>query len=244
MELDFFGDGMRIFLDYIVRKSNRNPNYCPHSLIRAFNCALQGIEGLKEGETVAGYSQEGKSDAIYEPYFVLLQKAKNGIEVKRIRNMKVDKEIPSDIMIAVFRLQIYLDKIKGDTVNPQQFTDALNHVIPGNPFFALGNRWIEARDEFRNLLRKGQFGLPNDPRLIDELKRLRFDTPWEKYSNSLRALIGPSIIPKLGMKHVRIVITTPSGTQTEKYKVFDAAMEFLLGQSSEYFKKMIKPNKS
>jgi hypothetical protein len=230
---------MRIFLDYLVRKSARDLNYTPHSLIRAFNCAFQGIDGLKEGETIAGYSQEGKSDAIYEPYLVVLQKSKSGISVKEVRNLKVNKEIPSAIMIVIFRLQIYLDKINGDTVNPQQFSDALNNVIPAKPFYALGNRWIEARDEFRNLLKKGQLALPNDPKLIDELRRLRFDTQWEAYSNSLRALIGPSIIPKLGMNNVRIVITTPSGTQTEKYKVFDAAIEFLLGQPSEYFKKLL-----
>ena len=36
-----------------------------------------------------------------------------------------------------------VDKIKEETVNPQQVVDALNAVIPGNKFYALGDRWKE-----------------------------------------------------------------------------------------------------
>ncbi len=243
MEIDLFGDGMRIFIDYVIRKTKHNPDYNPHPLIRAFNCAIQGIQKAQEGEIIAGLSQEGTSDAIYEPYIVLLQKNKDGIEVKEIKNLSVNKTVPTDIMIIIFRLQIYLDKIVGDTVNSQQFTNALNHVIPGDVFFDLGNRWVDARDEFKFLLEKRQLKIPNDPKIIEELKRLKHYTPWEEYSSALRALIGPCILSKLGIKKECFVITTPSKYQIEKYKVFDTAMQFLLGKPSEYLNLILKKSR-
>jgi len=182
IKIDFFGDGMRIFLDYISRQLKKNPDYTPHPLIRAFECALQGIDKLKEGECTAGVSQDGTKTSVYEPYIVVLQKKKKGIEVKEIRNIKVNKQLPLDVMIIIFRLQIKLDKTKGETVNPQQAVDALNAVIPGNKFYALGDRWKEARDEFKKLLEEGKIHLPNDPELIKELKQIKYDTPWEKYN--------------------------------------------------------------
>jgi hypothetical protein len=169
-----------------------------------------------------------------------LQKNKAGIEVKEIKNISVNKTVPSDIMIIIFRLQIFLDKIVGNTVNPKQFTNALNYVIPGNLFYELGDRWIDARDEFKILLERRQIKIPNDPKIIEELKRLKHYTPWEEYSSTLRALIGPCILSKIGLKKECIVITTPSKFQIEKYKVFDSAMQFLLGKPSEYFNLILK----
>ena len=111
---------------------------------------MQGIEECKEEEcTMGGVSQDGTEKSVYEPYIVVLQKKKDVIEVKEIRNIKVDKQLPIDIMVIIFRLQIQLDKIEGDTVNPQQMVDALNAVIPGNKFYAHGDRWKEARDKFK-----------------------------------------------------------------------------------------------
>lgn len=237
MKIDFFGDGMRIFIDYIARQIKKNPNYKPHPLIRAFECALTGIEKNKNNnKPFMGISMDGKKDDICNPYAVILHKRGDGIEVKKIINMKVDKELPLDVMVIIFRLQIQLDKIEGNTVNPEQAVNVLNAVIPGNRFYALGDRWREARDQFKKLLQEGKMHLPNDPKLIEELKQIRYDTPWEDYSNKLRALIGSSISPSFNKKGGIVTITSPKDSKTEKYKIFDIATEFMLGKTSEYLR--------
>ncbi|HPT59365.1 MAG TPA: hypothetical protein PLD16_06000 [Fervidobacterium sp.] len=235
MEFNFFNDAMKIYLDYISRQFKKNPNYKPHPLIRALTNAMDGIETAKEGENVRGISFEGTENNIYEPYMVIVQKTKGGIEIKKILNLKVKKEIPIDVMIMIFRLQIQLDKIDGETVSPQQLVDALNEVIPGNKFYALGDRWKEARDRFAKLLNEGKINLaPNDPK-IEEFKRIDKNTPWENYSNGLRALIGPTILYGSDMNK-KIVITTPTNARIEKYKVFDFVTEFMLRENVEYFR--------
>lgn len=237
LKFDFFGDGMRIFLDYIERQFKKNPDYVPHPLIRAFECAVQAMDKAKPGERSMGVSQDGTATNVCNPFIVVLEKKDNGVEVKEIRNIKVDKAVPFDVMLIIFRLQIQLDKIKGDSVNPQQMVDALNTVIPGNKFYALGDRWKEARDEFKRKLEAGKIYLPTrDPSWIDELTKITYNTPWEQYSNKLRALIGGAIAESIDPKGGTVVITSPKDTPIEKYKVFDSAMEFLLGKSSEHLK--------
>jgi len=233
MKFDYFTDAIKIFLDYISRQFKKNPSYKPHSLIRAFLNAMQGIENAEEGENIAGVSYEGTEHDIYEPYIVVLQKKKDGVEVEEIINEKVQEQIPIDVMIMIFRLQIQLDKIDGETVNPQQAVDALNSVILGNKFFALGDRWKEAREKFMRLLEGGKITLPpNDPRL-EEFKQLNCNTPWENYSQRLRALIGTSGFASLN-KTGTIIITSPKNMRVEKYKIFDAAIEFMLGKVGRY----------
>ena len=214
----------------------KNPDYKPHPIIRAFECALQGIEKCKIEECTMGVSQDGTEKSVYEPYIVVLQKKKDGIEIKEIKNIKVDKQLPTDIMVIIFRLQIQLDKIDGDTVNPQQMVDALNAVISGNKFYALGDRWKEARDEFKKLIEEGKMHLPRDPQLIEELKNIRYETPWEDYPNRLRALIGGSISQSFDNKGGIVTITSPTNSKIEKYKVFDSATEFMIGKSADYLK--------
>jgi len=235
MEFNYFNDAMKIYLDYISRQFKKNPGYMPHPLIRALTNAMQGIEAAKDGENVSGISFEGTENNIYEPYMVIVQKKKDGIEIKEILNVKVEKQIPIDVMIMIFRLQIHLDKINGGTVSPQQSVDALNEVIPGNKFYALGDKWKEARDKFAKLLNEGKIHLPpNDPK-IEEFKQIDNNTPWENYPNRLRALIGGSTL-KYFDKKAKIAITTPKNVRVEKYKVFDIAIEFLLGKISKHFK--------
>lgn len=247
MDFDIFGDGMRIFMDYISRQYKKNQNYKPHPIIRAFEVAIQGIKECENEECTMGFSSEGTDKSVYEPYLVVLQKNKDYIEVKEIRNLRVDKELPIDIMVIVFRLQIQLDKIDGDKVYPQQMADALNEVIPGNNFFALGDRWKEARDLFREKLEKGEIALPRNlvnDKLIEEIKNITYETPWEEYNHHLRSLIGSLIIEKLEDDNVQIVITSPKHNKIEKYKVFDSAIQFMIGKSSEYINLFEKNNNS
>jgi len=235
-EMDIFGDGMRIFLGYISRQLRKNPNYKPHPIIRAFECAIQGIEEAKEGESIMGVSGEGIKDSVYEPYIVVLQKQKHGIEVKEILNAKVGKRLPVDVMIAIFRLQIQLDKTDGDLIDPEEAVNALNNVIPGKRFYFLGDRWKEALEEFIKLIKEGKIHLPHDTDIPEQLKQIRTDTPWEDYPDNIRALIGSSIAQKFDSRGGIVVVTTPKKFKIEKYKVYDMATEFLMGKSAEYLR--------
>jgi hypothetical protein len=236
IEIDFFGDGMSIFLAYIARQCKKNHNYIPHPIIRAFECAIRGLDKCNNGETVFGFSQDGTENSVYQPYIVVLQKNKDKIEVKEIKNLKVDKALPTDILVLVFRIQIQIDKIEGETVNPKQMVDILNNVIPGEKFYALGSRWKEARDIFVKKLKNGQVYLPDrflTKDTIEEIKTITYNTPWENFSNKLRSLIGSYITEKLENQNAKVIITSPINSKIEKFKVFDSAIDFMIGKSSE-----------
>ena len=238
LKIDFFGDGMRVYLDYVSRQLLKNPDYKPHPIVRALECGLKAIENCKVGERAMGVSQDGTEKSVYQPYAVALEKKENGIEVVGLRNLKVDKELPLDVMVIIFRLQMQLDKIKGEIVTPKQMVDVLNEVIPGDNFYALGDRWMEARDIFRERMKDGKISITKgflNEKDIDELTKIRFDTKWEDYSPKLRSFIGMGITDKLDGKG-KVIITTPTNFKIEKYKVFDSAVEFMIGKTSEYMK--------
>ena len=165
---------------------------------------------------------------------VLILEREEQVNVFRVITRKLDKELPLDAMIMIFRLQVHLDKIDGDLVNAQEAVNALNTAIPGNKFYALGEKWREARDDFRKTAKEGKINIP--PNLIDELKKITLSTPWEEYSNSARALIGCAFAPSLNREGGILTITTPKDVRFEKYKVFDMATEFMLGKTAEYLK--------
>ena len=159
-KFDSFRDGMLIFISYINRKQKKDPNYVPHPLIRAFECAIQAIGKINLGECVAGISGENKNEKIHCPYIVVLEKQADGLEVKTIRDINTDKELPIDVMLAIFRIQICLDRIEGHTVTPEEMVAVLNNTIPGMHFYALGNRWKEAREKFKERVKKGKINQP------------------------------------------------------------------------------------
>jgi hypothetical protein len=232
-----FQDGMVIFLDYISRQVSKEPSYVPHPIIRALMCAMEGVGRIGNEETVMGLSQEGKPDDIHEPYIVVLQRHTDGIEVKEITNLAVNKRLPTDIMILVFRLQIQLDKTEGDSVDTEEAVRALNRVIPGNRFFMLGDRWKEALVEFDRVRKSGQLHIPPDipsiKAMIECYDQITKDTPWEDYPNDLRSLIGMSVAKKY-CKSGDVVISTPKDAKVQKYKIFEIAVEFLIGKSAEF----------
>lgn len=227
-EYDFYSDGMKIFLDYISRQLEKNPEYKLHPIIRAFECGIEGLKTAKDGENVLGLSN---------PYVVVLEKRSDGIGVKSIRNLKVEKELSFESLIVMFRLQIYLDRIDSDTLSVDQAANALNEVIPGNNFYVLGDEWTVARDNFFSALENGKVCFSEDSKGIEEISNISKDTPWEEYSQRLRAFIGPFI----GKKN-KIVLTTPKNLKVEKFKIFDLAIEFLLGKASEFFNSMRQAN--
>ncbi len=235
MKIDFFGDGMRIFLDYISRQIKKNPDYDPHPLVKAFELAMTGALKVKKQEHTMGLSGHYKGEKMFNPYIVVIEKKKKGFEVKEIRDIANDKELPLDLMVMIFRLQILLDKIEGETVIPKQMEEVLNEVIPEKPFYAMGERWKEARENFRQLLKDGKMHLPNDPELIKELTDLKYETPWEDYSPRMRSLIGTGIRDNLD-DNKKVFITSPSHWNIQKFKAFEALSEYFLGKSAKYLR--------
>jgi len=236
--IDIFGDGMRIFLDYITRQFKKNPDYDPHPLVKALELAVSGIKDKKNGERAIGLSGNHLDDTIYNPYVVAVVKREDGIEVEEIRNIQVNKELPLDLMIMIFRLQIILDRIPGDSVSPIQMAESLNKIIPEKPFFALGERWREARNKFKKMMEAGKIHIPNDPKIVKEISKIKFDIPWEKYSNFLRSIIGTCFCSEINKKNGgKICITTPTKYKIEKFKVFDMLTEYVMGGLSNKLKK-------
>lgn len=234
IKYNFFGDAMKIFVGYIARQLKRNPQYKPHPLIRAFQSALDLVADAKNGECVITVTQDGKGNLMQNPYLVVLEKKKQGVEVKEIVNLLVNKTLPVDIMITIFRIQIHLDKIDSETVSPEQMVDVLNAVIPGKKFHFLGDGWKEARDEFKKLLEAGKIQVPNDPALVQELSQIKWDASWEEYSSRLRCLIGQSLVPILDKQGNIVVVTSPKNARIEKSQVFDYATELMIGESAKY----------
>jgi hypothetical protein len=235
---DVFRDSMMIFLDYVNRQYKKNPDYKPHPIIRAFNNALEGIKKIEVGKTIVGLSQNGTKEKVYNPYMVILEKTEKGINVKDIKNLQVNKSIPIDIMILTFRLQIKLDKIKSEFVTPKQIVDILNEIIPGNNFFYLGDKWKKYLPLFKEKFERGEIHYPRDSKLAEEIKNINYNIPWEDYSNRQRAFIGGVIGSFIDLKGKKIIITSPKNAKIKKYVVFDCAMEFQLGKTSNYLKQI------
>lgn len=240
IKIDFFGDGMRIFLNYIDRQYKKNKDYVPHPIIRAFECAVQWIDKLWVWEHTMWVSQDWTKESIYQSYIIVLEKKDdNSIDVKEILEVKRNRTLPLDLMIILFRIQIHLDKIKWDIVNPQQMVDILNNTIEWGYFYALWDRRKEALDLFKVRLESWDLKLPREIWWRDTnkvLSEIKHNTPWEDYDNSLRAFIWWLIIEKINDKNIKVVITSPTNSEIEKYKVWDTAVEFLLWEASKYFK--------
>jgi len=220
-KLDIWGDAFRIFLAYISRKLHENLDYKPHPLIRALQCALAGTEKVKPNEHTMGIS---------DPYVVVLQKNPDGrIAIKEIRVLATNRELTVEAMIAIFRLQILLDKIDGDVTSQDEAVDALNRVIPTAHFHLLGGRWREARDEFIKKAKEGKIHLPSsfkNSALSTELLKITNDTPWEEYSPQLRSLIGSTYAEIIDQRSGSVIIVSPAGVKIEKSKIFEMTVEF------------------
>jgi diadenosine tetraphosphate (Ap4A) HIT family hydrolase len=137
-------------------------------------------------------------------------------------------------MIRVFRLQILLDRIDGETVDPEEMANALNKVIPENHFYALGERWKEARDSFRDQLEKGKVSVAPGFDYNKAFSKITYSTPWEDYPPEARSLIGSSIAQSFDKRNGTTIITAPLNSKILKPKVFEIAVSTMMGKSNDY----------
>ncbi len=217
---NYFGDGMRIFLDYIDREFIKNPEYVPHPLVRAFVCANQGITDLVIGKSSVGVSQNEDEPNSGEMYFVAIEKGRDTIIVKEIRHVGLNRSVSIEQMISIFRLQILLDRLDGKKIQVENAISALNKVVTTPKFQAVGNRWREARDEFVSALKDGRAHIPDDPKLRDGMLRITKKMDWYDYPSDVRALIGGFLKP-LGQEDIAAFsVTFPKDNWIDKNTVF------------------------
>lgn len=219
--MDFFTDGMRIFLDYIERQTKKNPEYLPHSLIRAFVCAHQAIENMEIGQNSLGVSGSAVSSSSGELYSVVLEKGMDSITVKDIHHLGLDRSVSIEQMISIFRLQMHLDRYIGEEMPSDEVISVLNEIVDSPKFQAVGDRWREARDNFVTALQEGRVCLPDSPSLREDLLSITSDMDWYDYPRNARAIIG-SFLRSLDDKDKKIIsVTLPKEKTIEKSKVFD-----------------------
>lgn len=234
---DIFRDSLLIFLDYIKRKLKENPHYEFHPLIKAMMNALESIGQVKPGEHVGGLSGETKNGNFHNPYVVVIEKKSQGIEIKEIRELTTNKQIPLDVMITTFRLQMQLDKIPGKYTTSLQSTNILNKVLPEYHFYSLGDKWKEARDLFAEKLKEGKISLPASLKtddLIKEFTKIKYDTPWEDYSPRVRSFIAGSSAEIFDSRSNTIIMSSPLDAKVPKYKIFEFASQILMGAGAKY----------
>lgn len=246
MEYNMFRDSFLIFIKYIQRQYKKNKDYLPHPLIRAFEIAVSQIEKMKVGEVSMGVSQDGNNNRVVNPYVVVLEKTDKGILVKEVSDLQIDKKVPVEAMIMIFRLQILLDRYEGD-LTPLQATEILNTVLVKEPFVFIGDkleeRWIEARDYFTKQLEDGKIKFAPHLTVIEDFKKITYDMTWEQYPTGVRAIIGQIFASKLNVTPGKIVCTTPTTAPVPKFKVFEMAMNYLLGSIAEHLKPQSKEDK-
>jgi len=235
---DFFYDGLLIFLDYIERQLKKNSDYNFHPIIRAFMLAFEAVKKVKKGETAMGLSGENVGqgdDASYHiPFAVVMKNRGSSQEVLEIRDLQNGKTVPIDLLITIFRLQINLDKIEGDVVSPSQMAEVLTKVMPCLHFYALGNRWLEARDLLVKKMRDHSIALPPDQNLINGLSSIKLSTPWEEYPREVRALIGAHASELFDRRGGTIIISSPTNSRLHKVRVFEFALQIFNGNASQY----------
>jgi hypothetical protein len=131
-----------------------------------------------------------------------------------------------------------LDRYKGELTSKDS-VDVLNAVLPDEPFIYIGDklaeRWEEARDYFKEQLEQGKVQFARDMKVIKEFTDIRYSTAWEDYPAGVRVVIGQVFAIKLGITG-KSVSTTPPSFSVPKYKIFEMAMEYSMGKSSEYLK--------
>jgi hypothetical protein len=235
---DLFSDGMSIFLSYLARQSKKDADYLPHSLIRAFVCAFEALKELEDGQIGMGNSSEGEKDNIVSSYVVVLKKHKESFEVLEVKDVVINKPIPVDFMIALFNLQIVVDRIPGDRLLPEQIALCLNDCFDEPHFVALGDNWKAARTNFLMAWQSGKVKWPDDfdrSKIEAELKTISEETPWEHYSSNLRSMIGTFFAKELSpSKKGAVCITSPKDAQISKSQVFAIAKSTLLGRSGTF----------
>ena len=218
--MNYFAEGMRIFLDYIDRQFKKNPDYIPHPLIRAFVCAHQGIDNLEEGKCTLGVSQDGDDSNSGESYSVVLEKGKNSYSVKDIRHIGLNRLISIEHMMSIFRLQIHIDRYCGNELKVDEALNILNELVSEPKFQAVGDRWREARDYFITALKEGKIHLPDDPNLRAGMLSITMNMDWYDYPSDVRSLIG-AFLPSLNSSDDRcFTVTFPKNNKIEKHILF------------------------
>ncbi len=228
-----FRDGIEMFLSYSERQLDKNPDYQPHPILRAFNMALTKFEEVTDGEYVMGVSGNDGKHVVS----VVLKKEPDHALVANIIDMNTGQSIPVELMFKLFRLQTKMDSYP-EGIPTRELVQALNQIFTEFHFHHLGDRWEEARDLFVKRLEEGKIKLRRDEntdKLVQELTSIKKNTPWEEYPGSIRGLVGGSAAELFDKRPNSITITTPDDVKNDPGKIFDIITFQYLGSGARFF---------
>lgn len=235
---DLSNDAFRIFIDYVIRQSKKNPEYEANPIIKAIIIATEDIDKMQIWERSMWISWSGESENwhIRQPYAAIIEKTDKWFDVIHLTSLLTEQELPVEVIIYIFRLQIALDKTPWNSISATTFVNLLNEIIPWNNFIILwDHRWKLARDKFSKAVKEGKIHFPEEMKstgIIEELLAISYNTPREDYPNRIRALMWPFAFNENEIKD-KIVVTSPENAEVYKYKAFEYMIDFFLGKTAE-----------
>jgi hypothetical protein len=238
MEIDdFFSCGILFFLGYVKRKISKDPSYMPNSLIRAFNAAILSLEKLQLNQHGMGAAFDGSEEKHTGGYIVVLKKSSNGMEIVKIHDVihKVDISIPN--VLAIFYVQILLDKHLENRLSIYTAVEILNACFETPKFVALGERWPEARDIYIEKFYTNKIHFPSGEmkrKYTEYLSKITKDTPWEDYPQELRAAMAQYILGDIIAAANTMVFSTTYDHTVEKAFVFKTINRLVMNLSKQY----------
>jgi hypothetical protein len=239
-----FGLSLVAYMNYVQRKLKRDSSFDPHPLVKALNCAFEGIEKLKVGETFMGVSGDANrypDNSPRESYCVVIRKENNGFTLLKVHDLTMGRDVPLGAAIYLILISMKMDKFDGPNIPVDDAISIINETLPEVNIVRFNNsEWKEARDNFRKTLQEGKLRIP-EHMFTEELRRdilnITYSTPWEEYPPSIRSLIASDwhIHKTQEQSEKNQIVFTSIDEVIQKYKIMQFARQILFGKPSEYF---------
>jgi len=239
-----FGLSLVAYMNYVQRKLKRDSSFDPYPLVKALNCAFEGIEKLKVGETFMGVSGDANrypDNSPRESYCVVIRKENNGFTLLEVHDLSIGRNVPLGAAIYLMLISMKMDKFDGLNIPVDDAISIINETLPEINIIRFNNsEWKEARDNFKKTLQEGKLKIP-EHMFTKELRRdilnITYSTPWEEYPPSIRSMIASDWVIQKTQKQTEKnqIVFTSIDEVIQKYKIMQFIRQILFGQPSEYF---------
>ncbi len=224
------------YLDYVIIKTKRNPDYDPHPILKAMMIATH--DAKKDGNYM-GVSGNGNTEKGIEPtesYAIVVEKKSGSFIIQNITDLMTNNELTIYDALLIIELSLKLEKIQGELVPETQIKQILNDVLRDVKFEIVSpTNFVSARDYFKEMLKEGKVKIPYDEELKKGLLELKHDTKWEDYNPKVRSLIGMTWAASKKSFGVSI-----DSTEMPKKKVMQMFKTFFTGEIKEMVLKNLK----
>tara|TARA_B110001454_G_scaffold158569_1_gene147874 strand:- start:10739 stop:11473 length:735 start_codon:yes stop_codon:yes gene_type:complete len=236
-ESKFISYGILFFLGYVQRKLRSDPQYLPNSLIRAINAAAAAAETVTVDRNAMGTAFDVKEDDIQQGYAVIVARRSYGIEILKIQDLTNNVEIPPELCLNIFNIQILLDKYSGEEISVFDAVDVMNSCFESPQFIALGDNWPAARDKFIEAVNRKTFNFGSQEEKVfvqTMLSKITRNTNWEDYPSRLRSLISAYFVDKDNGKPNTLVISTTGKHLVKKSQIFKFSNNIVMDFGMKY----------